>query len=238
MIQKTMDYLARLFPNPDPELNFDTPFQCLVAVVLSAQCTDKRVNLVTAPLFRDYPDAASLGRLEQAELEKLIYSTGFYRNKAKNILALCKVLNEQYGGEVPSDPNILETLPGVGRKTANVVSSAIFGANRIGVDTHVMRVTNRLGLVDAKTPLEVERQWVARYPEYQNHDAHFRLVLFGRYHCKAQNPQCDECELASFCKYRAEKSRATTKSSTKSSPTAKSKAKTVTKSKSHNPKTK
>lgn len=201
MIQKVMDYLAQLYPTPDPELHFDTPFQCLVAVMLSAQCTDKRVNQVTAGLFGKYPDSKTLGRLEQTELEKLIYSTGFYHNKAKNILAMCEVLNRDYGGVVPNDPEILETLPGVGRKTANVVSSAVFGANRLGVDTHVFRVTNRLGLVEAKTPLEVERQWVEKYPEYQNHDAHFRLVLFGRYHCKAQKPNCCQCELREICKY-------------------------------------
>lgn len=201
MIQKVMEYLERLYPNPDPELNFVTPFQCLVAVVLSAQCTDKRVNQVTQKLFRDYPDSVSIGNMSQPELEKYIYSTGFYHNKAKNILALCKVLNEKFGGQVPSDPDILQTLPGVGRKTANVVSSAVFGADRIGVDTHVLRVTNRLGLVDAKTPLEVERQWVKNYPEYQNHDAHFRLVLFGRYHCKAQKPNCEACGLRDECKY-------------------------------------
>lgn len=201
MIHKVMDYLAKLYPDPEPELNYDTPFQCLVAVVLSAQCTDRRVNVVTAELFRRYPDSFALGQLTQPELEKLIFSTGFYHNKAKNILALCKILNEKFGGNVPSDPDVLQTLPGVGRKTANVVSSAIFGANRIGVDTHVLRVTNRLGLVTARTPLEVERQWVSKYPDFQNHDAHFRLVLFGRYHCTAQKPKCGECELAGICRY-------------------------------------
>ena len=200
-IVEIMEYLEKLFPNPDPELHFDNEFQCLVAVILSAQCTDKRVNEVTAKLFKDYPDSVSMGELSQVELEKLIYSTGFYHNKAKNLLALCKILNEQYNGQVPRDPEVLETLPGVGRKTANVVSSACFGANRLGVDTHVFRVTNRLGLVDAKTPLEVERQWNEKYPEYVNHDSHFRLVLFGRYHCKAQSPKCAECELQNICKF-------------------------------------
>ena len=206
MIDEVMNYLAEMFPNPDPELNFETDFQCLVAVILSAQCTDKRVNQVTEKLFAKYPDAQTMSTLSQPELEKMIYSTGFYHNKAKNILALCKTLLEKYDGEVPNNPDILETLPGVGRKTANVVSSARFGANRIGVDTHVFRVTNRLGLVSAKTPLEVERQWIERYPNYVDHDAHFRLVLFGRYFCKAQNPNCSECKLAGFCKYFQEKS--------------------------------
>lgn len=206
MIDEVMNYLAEMFPNPDPELHYDTPFQCLVAVILSAQCTDKRVNQVTEKLFAKYPDVQSMANLTQPELEKLIYSTGFYHNKAKNILALCKTLLSDYNGKVPENPEILETLPGVGRKTANVVSSACFGANRLGVDTHVFRVTNRLGLVSAKTPLEVERQWTERYPEYVDHDAHFRLVLFGRYFCKAQNPNCSECKLTGICKYFQEKS--------------------------------
>ncbi|MBO5103037.1 MAG: endonuclease III [Clostridia bacterium] len=201
MINKVMEYLIELFPNPKPELNYNSDFQCLVAVILSAQCTDKRVNVVTSTLFRDYPDSVSMQKLTQTDLEKLIYSTGFYHNKAKNILALCKVLNEKFNGKVPNDPEVLETLPGVGRKTANVVSSALFGAKKLGVDTHVLRVTNRLGLVDAKTPLEVEKQWTKKYPQFVNHDSHFRLVLFGRYHCKAQNPNCANCKLSGECKF-------------------------------------
>ncbi len=201
MIEKVMEYLAELFPSPAPELRYENEFQCLIAVVLSAQCTDKRVNEVTKVLFKDYPDSFSMAKLSQDELEHIIYSTGFYHNKAKNILALCRVLNEKYQGIVPSDPDLLETLPGVGRKTANVVSSACFGANRLGVDTHVFRVTNRLGLVKAKTPLEVERQWTKKYAKFCNHDSHFRLVLFGRYVCKSQNPKCSECKLSADCKY-------------------------------------
>lgn len=205
MINETMEYLTKMFPNPEPELHYGSDFQLLVAVILSAQCTDKRVNIVTDELFKKYPDSFSMAKLDLSELEKLIYSTGFYHNKAKNILALCKILNEKYDGVVPKDPDVLETLPGVGRKTANVVSSALFGANRLGVDTHVFRVTNRLGLVEAKTPLEVEKQWMKKYPKYCNHDSHFRLVLFGRYFCKAQKPNCAECELKIFCKYYKEK---------------------------------
>lgn len=201
MIKEVMDYLTEMFPNPEPELKYNSDFQLLIAVILSAQCTDKRVNQVTEKLFKTYPDSYAFLDLTQQELEKIIYSTGFYHNKAKNILALCKVLCEQYNGEVPQNPDVLETLPGVGRKTANVVSSALFGANRIGVDTHVLRVTNRIGLVNAKTPLEVEKQWTKKYPNYINHDAHFRLVLFGRYHCKAQKPNCVECKIKNLCKY-------------------------------------
>ena len=200
-IDKVMQYLEELYPDPDPELKYENDFQCLVAVILSAQCTDKRVNMVTESLFKEYPDSFAMAQLTQEELEKKIFSLGFYHNKAKNVLALSKVLNEEYSGKVPRDPEILETLPGVGRKTANVVSSALFGANRLGVDTHVFRVTNRLGLVDAQTPLEVEKQWTSKYPKYVNHDSHFRLVLFGRYHCKAQKPNCAECKLCDICKY-------------------------------------
>ncbi len=200
-IDKVMQYLEELYPDPDPELKYENDFQCLVAVILSAQCTDKRVNMVTESLFKEYPDSFAMAQLTQEKLEKKIFSLGFYHNKAKNVLALTKVLNEEYSGKVPRDPEILETLPGVGRKTANVVSSALFGANRLGVDTHVFRVTNRLGLVDAKTPLEVEKQWTSMYPKYVNHDSHFRLVLFGRYHCKAQKPNCAECRLCDICKY-------------------------------------
>jgi len=201
MIEEVMDYLTQMFPNPKPELNYESDFQCLVAVMLSAQCTDKRVNEVTATLFKEYPDSFAMASLSQSELEKLIFSTGFYHNKAKNVLAVSKILNEQFNGKVPTDPTVLESLPGVGRKTANVVSSALFGANRLGVDTHVFRVTNRLGLVKAKSPLEVERQWMKKYPKWCNHDAHFRLVLFGRYFCTAKKPKCDECKLRDKCKF-------------------------------------
>ncbi len=201
MIEEVMSYLEEMFPDPKPELNYDSEYQCLVAVMLSAQCTDKRVNEVTRTLFKLYPDAEKMVTLSQAELEKLIYSTGFYHNKAKNILAMSQMLLENYAGRVPSTPQELENLPGVGRKTANVVSSALFGANRIGVDTHVFRVTNRLGLVKAKTPLDVEKQWVRRYPDWCNHDTHFRLVLFGRYFCTAKKPKCGECKLRDKCRY-------------------------------------
>lgn len=201
MIKRVIDYLTELFPNPEPELKYENDFQLLVAVILSAQCTDKRVNQVTEQLFKKYPDSFSFEKLSQQDLEKMIFSTGFYHNKAKNILALCKILNTQYNGKVPHSPDELEKLPGVGRKTANVVSSALFGANRLGVDTHVFRVTNRIGLVNAKTPLEVEKQWNKKYPDFINHDTHFRLVLFGRYFCKAQKPNCENCKIKDICEY-------------------------------------
>ena len=182
MIQKVIMGLEELFPVIKPELNYSSDYQCLVAVMLSAQCTDKRVNQVTKDLFINYGTAEQMIKLSQSELEKMIYSLGFFRNKAKNVLAMSKMVVEKYDGKIPDTAKELEMLPGVGRKTANVVASALYGEEKLGVDTHVLRVTNRLGLVNAKTPLEVERQWYQKYPQYNNHDCHLRLVLFGRYY--------------------------------------------------------
>ena len=204
-IDKVVKYLFKQFPVAEPELKFDNDFQMLVAVILSAQCTDKRVNIVTSKIFPKYKTPQDFLTLSQEELEKLIFSTGFYHNKAKNILALCDVLVNTYNGQLPKSADELEKLPGVGRKTANVVASFLYNEQRLGVDTHVLRVANRLGLVNAKTPLEVERQWTKKYPNYLNHDIHFRMVLFGRYHCKAQRPNCEECDLIDICKYHKQK---------------------------------
>ena len=206
MIQRVMLGLEELFPEIVPELNYNSDYQCLVAVMLSAQCTDKRVNQVTKVLFKDFGTAEQMTKLSQSELERMIYSLGFFRNKAKNVLAMSKVVVEKYGGQIPKTAEELEQLPGVGRKTANVVASALYGEQKIGVDTHVLRVTNRLGLVNAKTPQEVERQWYQKYPKYNNHDTHLRLVLFGRYYCKAKKPSCDSCGFVDFCKYYKSKS--------------------------------
>ena len=206
MIQRVMLGLRELFPEIKPELNYSSDYQCLVAVMLSAQCTDKRVNQVTKDLFSDYGTAEDMLKLTQTELEQKIYSLGFFRNKAKNVLAMSKVVVEQFGGKIPNLASELEKLPGVGRKTANVVASALYGEQKLGVDTHVLRVTNRLGLVNAKTPLEVEKQWYKKYPKYNNHDCHLRLVLFGRYYCKAQKPKCESCKFVNFCKYYKSKS--------------------------------
>ena len=206
MIQRVMFGLGELFPEIKPELNYSSDYQCLVAVMLSAQCTDKRVNQVTKDLFIDYGTAEQMIKLSQSELEKKIYSLGFFRNKAKNVLAMSKMVVEKYDGKIPKTAKELEMLPGVGRKTANVVASALYGEEKMGVDTHILRVTNRLGLVKAKTPLEVERQWYKKYPKYNNHDTHLRLVLFGRYFCKAKKPSCEECGFVDFCKYYKSKS--------------------------------
>ena len=200
-IEKVMTRLNEMYPEIKPELEYSTDFEFLIAVILSAQCTDKRVNIVTRELFKTYNKPSDFATLSQQELEKMIYSTGFYHNKAKNIISLSKTLVNNYGGQLPKTADELQKLDGVGRKTANVVASCLYGEPRIGVDTHVLRVTNRLGLVDANTPEKVEQQWCKKYKKYVNHDSHFRLVLFGRYFCKAQKPNCAECEFTDFCKY-------------------------------------
>ncbi len=199
--KQTFDYLEKLFKNPDPELKYSTPFECLVAVILSAQCTDKRVNEVTKVLFKNYNTPNDFAKLKQTELEKMIYSLGFYHNKAKNIIAMSKQIINDYGGKVPNSSKELKKLAGVGEKTANVVASAVFDENVMGVDTHIFRVLNRLGLVNQKTPEKTGEEFSQKYPEHLNHDTHFRLVLFGRYHCTARNPKCEMCELKTFCKY-------------------------------------
>ena len=201
LYDKVIAYFEHAMPVAETELNYGNPFELLIAVILSAQCTDKRVNLITPPLFRDFPTPEALAATTPEVIFEYIRSVSYPNNKAKHLVGMAQMLVKDFGSEVPGTLEELVKLPGVGRKTANVVSSVLFGANRIGVDTHVFRVTNRLGLVNAKTPLEVERQWVSNFPEYQNHDTHFKLVLFGRYHCKAQNPNCKDCELKNMCQF-------------------------------------
>lgn len=195
------EYLERLFPDPKCELNFSTPFETLVAVMLSAQTTDKNVNKITDKLFKVYNTPQAFAKLSQKELERYIYSSGFYHNKAKNIIRMSKQLLEEYGGEIPHDAREIEKLFGVGRKTANVVASILFDAKEIGVDTHIFRVLNRLGLVKQNTPEKTEKEFVKKYKNYVNSKTHFRLVLFGRYKCTAKKPQCADCELKGICKY-------------------------------------
>ncbi len=200
-IEECFNYFEKLFPEAKTELNFSTPFETLVAVILSAQCTDKRVNEVTKVLFKKYNTPKDFAKLEQEDLEKMIFSLGFYHNKAKNIIKMSKQVLEDYGGELPKTAEELEKLAGVGKKTANVVASIIFDEKVLGVDTHIFRVLNRLGLVDETTPNKTADSFMKKYPNYVNHDAHYRMVLFGRYHCTARNPKCDGCELKKFCKF-------------------------------------
>lgn len=199
-INYVIETLKTMFPNPKCELEYSSDFQFLIAVILSAQCTDKRVNAITKQLFKKYKTPEDFAKLSQEELEKEIYTAGLYRAKARSIIDTSKMLLENFDGKIPKTADELMLLPGVGRKVANVVSSLLNDEKVIGVDTHVFRVTNRLGLVNAKTPLEVEKQWMKNYPSYVNHDTHFLLVLFGRYFCTARNPKCSECKFCSFCK--------------------------------------
>ena len=199
--QKILDTLAKDFPNAKSELNFHSPFQLLVAVILSAQCTDKRVNLVTPRLFEVAPDAKTLAQLPQEQIEEIIHSCGFYHSKATYLKQMSQDIVNRLGGEVPTNIDDLRTLAGVGRKTANVVYAVGFGGQAIAVDTHVFRVSNRLGIANAKNVLDTEKQLMQAIPREQWADSHHYLLLHGRYVCKAQNPQCQRCSVKDFCKH-------------------------------------
>lgn len=197
-----LNYFATHQPDADTELHYQTPFQLLVAVILSAQCTDKRVNQTTPELFRRYPDAAAMARATEQEIFGLIRSISYPNSKSRHLVAMARKLMEDYCGQVPADPDELVKLPGVGRKTANVIASAVFGKPRLAVDTHVFRVANRLGLtVRARNPLQAEKQLIRYIPEHLIGRAHHWLILHGRYVCKARRPLCAQCPLTSWCKY-------------------------------------
>ena len=191
--------LRELYPNAKPALEFRTPFELLIAVILSAQCTDVRVNIVTGRLFQYANTPEAITALGQEKLETAIHDCGFFRMKAKHILETCDILLQQYGGEVPADFEALQKLPGVGRKTANVVMSVAFHAPAIAVDTHVFRVANRLHLAVGKTPLEVEKGLQKAIPREEWSDAHHWLILHGRQLCKARKPLCGDCPLSPVC---------------------------------------
>jgi len=196
-----LDVLAEMFPNAKCELNHENPFELLIAVVLSAQCTDKKVNEVTADLFKKYRTPEDYVNVPLEELENDIKRIGLYRNKARNIQKLCRALIEEHGGEVPSRREELVKLAGVGRKTANVVVSNAFGVPAIAVDTHVERVTKRLGICRQKdTVLEVEKTLERLVPKDEWTITHHRLIFFGRYHCTAKNPNCAACPLFDICR--------------------------------------
>ncbi len=201
--QQVINYFSLLAPNAETELLYDNPFQLLVAVILSAQCTDKRVNLTTPALFKRFPDADSLSKAEFDEVFPLIKSISYPNNKAKHLIGMAKKLVSEFGGEVPLSVDELVTLPGVGRKTANVITSVIDAQPNMAVDTHVFRVSHRLGLVPstAKTPLSVEKVLVKNIPEELIHKAHHWLILHGRYTCLARTPLCSTCGLKEICKY-------------------------------------
>lgn len=197
--QEILDRLARTYPDARCALEHENPFQLLIATILSAQCTDKRVNMITARLFPRYPGPADFVALTQEELEAEIRDCGLFREKARNIRETCRLLLERYGGEVPDRMEDLIQLPGVGRKTANVVLANAFGVPAIAVDTHVFRVANRLGLAEATTPLETEKQLMARIPRELWSQAHHWLIHHGRNLCHARSPRCAECPLLELC---------------------------------------
>ena len=192
--------LARLYPEAGCSLEFSSPLELLVATILSAQCTDQRVNLVTRELFKKYRSAADYAAVGQSEFERDIRSTGFFRNKAKNIRACCRTLEEEHDGQVPRDMDTLVTLSGIGRKTANVVLGTAFGiASGVVVDTHVGRISRRLGLTTEKDAVKIERDLIQRIAKPQWVDFSHRMIRHGRRLCAARKPQCDECPMASFC---------------------------------------
>lgn len=197
-IKKVLD---ELFPEVKCELEYKTPFELLVAVILSAQCTDKRVNLVTKELFKDYNTPDKIITLTQKELEEKIHSCGFYHNKSKNILSMCRQLLENYNGIVPDNLEDLQKLAGVGRKTANVVYSEAFKGDAIAVDTHVLRVSNRLGLVETNDPYKCEIELMKKFDKKDWGKLHLQFVHFGRYKCKALRPSCENCKFQQFCRY-------------------------------------
>ena len=197
--QTALAELATLYPDAKPALHYTTPYELLVAVVLSAQCTDERVNIVTANWFERYNTPEAMVALSQKELEKYIFSCGFYRMKAEHILSASRDILEKFGGEVPSTIEELMTLAGVGKKTANVVYSVAFGGAAIAVDTHVFRVSNRLGLAKGKTPLEVEDGLCKVIPKKDWSKAHHWLIYHGRRVCHSQKPACESCTLAHLC---------------------------------------
>ena len=192
---QVMAALRELYPEARPELHFRNPYETLIATILSAQCTDKRVNLVTARLFPEYPDAFAMAKLTPEALEPMIRECGLYRNKAKNIIAASRALVEQYDGRVPSTRKELMALPGVGQKTAGVVLLAAFGDDQIPVDTHVFRVSNRIGLARATTANGVEKQLREVLPQEIWSHAHHLLIWHGRRCCSARTPACDRCPL-------------------------------------------
>lgn len=203
--EKILNGLAELYPDAQPALKFKSPYELLVAVILSAQCTDERVNKVTEELYKKYNTPETMSTLTQNELEKYIFSCGFYRNKAAHILSASRDIIEKFGGEVPASLEELRTLAGVGRKTANVVYAVAFGGDAIAVDTHVFRVSNRLGIAEGKTPDKVEDGLCAALPQSEWSKAHHYLIYHGRRICHSQRPACEECTLKELCKYYNEK---------------------------------
>lgn len=197
-----IDYFRQSMPVAETELEYSNPFQLLVAVILSAQCTDKRVNQITPDLLERFPNPETLASAEPAEVFEYIRSCSYPNNKANHLVKMARMLQRDFNGVVPSDIDALQKLPGVGRKTANVVASVVYNKPAMAVDTHVFRVAARIGLTTAaKTPLAAEKQLVQYIPEALVSTAHHWLILHGRYVCKARKPDCSQCGLTAFCKY-------------------------------------
>ncbi len=200
--QAVIEYFSQHIPEAETELAYRNEFELLVAVVLSAQCTDKRVNLVTPPLFKKYPDAQTMSKASFDDIFGLIRSISYPNNKTKHLMGLSSMLLEKYGGKVPMTVEELVALPGVGRKTANVITSVIDHQPNMAVDTHVFRVSARIGLTtSATTPLATEKQLIQHIPKELVHKAHHWLILHGRYVCLARNPKCDQCGIQNACKF-------------------------------------
>lgn len=206
LYRRVTEYFSREMPKPTTELEFGSVFQLLVAVILSAQCTDKRVNMVTPELFAAYPDAASMAKASEEDILEYIKSISYPNAKAKHLVETARMIAEQHGGEIPEDYDALLRLPGVGRKTANVMWAVAFGRSAMAVDTHVYRVSHRIGLVAPKdnTPLKVEKVLTKYFDDSIIPDAHHWLILHGRYVCKSAKPMCDKCGLNDFCMKRME----------------------------------
>jgi len=201
--QQAIAYFEEQIPIAETELLYDNPFQLLVAVILSAQCTDKRVNMTTPAIFRKFPDPVTMSKAGFDDLFPLIKSISYPNNKTKHLIGMANMLMNKFGGQVPMTVNELVQLPGVGRKTANVITSVVDQQPNMAVDTHVFRVSKRIGLVSEKasTPLAVEKELVKYIPEELIHKAHHWLILHGRYTCVARSPKCGECGLKTCCKY-------------------------------------
>ncbi len=200
--ERLIAYFEKERPTAQSELVYKDPFQLLVAVILSAQCTDKRVNMTTPALFAAYPDAQAMSKATPEEIFSYIHSISYPNNKSKHLVGMAQKLVSDFGGEVPSDVDELQTLPGVGRKTANVIASVVFNLPALAVDTHVFRVANRIGLTkNSKNPLQTERELVKHIPEEKIPIAHHWLILHGRYVCQARKPHCAECGINDLCEY-------------------------------------
>ncbi len=200
--ENIIEYFSENYPVAETELDYKNPYQLLVAVILSAQCTDKRVNMVTPNLFKAFPKPEDMAKASSEDVFQYIRSISYPNNKAKHLVGMAKMLVNDFNNIVPSDINELVKMPGVGRKTANVIASVVYEKPAMAVDTHVFRVSNRLGLTtNSKTPLETEKKLIKYIPSNKVAIAHHWLILHGRYVCIARNPKCLECELKQFCKY-------------------------------------